>query len=137
MALRQWALILGAEILTVPIVIFLFRSLDRKVAAVIAGSLFLAIGFYLLRALLSQGSVFFHLSFWAALTHLAFSLTLVGHRLFFWEKGMHEILIYGKVPGPVFHYYSEKVYAALIVATLVDLIWDGVSKGKKKPKPTA
>lgn len=122
MSVKNWLAILALEILTIPFVIALFKMLPKKTAAVIAGVLFIGLGFGLLFFLVRKGQPLKTLTFWAGLVHLfAMSLPIFTVRLLHFEKDFTQIQVFG-VPGPVYHYYSELFYTVLLAATIVDLL---------------
>ena len=120
----EWFKLLFFQILSVPTVIFIFRSLNeqRNWAAVIAGSLFLVIGFYSLFKVWRGGPKWRCLTFWAALLHLGLStIPMLVIRLSEFQTDFTQVMIFG-YPGPVFHYYAEKIYLGLMVSTFFDFL---------------
>lgn len=117
---NQYALFMILEILTVPIVISVFKLVEpKKVAAVLAGSLFVSLGFFIYsKSFRARKSLSLYFSF----AHLFFlSLPMLIKRVFYWNSDFNEILFYG-VPGPSFHKFSEAFFIVLFTASAIDLI---------------
>ena len=71
------------ELVLVPVVITLFVTLSdqKKIAALIAGSLFVALGVFIISFLYSDKKRFKRITFWAALVHLfVISLPMLAMR---------------------------------------------------------
>jgi len=106
------------EIITVPTVIALFKTVEpKKTAAVIAGSLFVALGFFIYsKSYRARKS----LTLYASFAHLFFfSLPMLTKRIFYWNSDFEDILFYG-MSGPHFHKVSEILFVVLLTASLVD-----------------
>ena len=121
---KRWIWLLCIELVTVPLVIFLFKFFadQKRVAALIAGILFLAVGFYVL-VQVWRSQKWRSCSFWMALVHLGGTAgPLFIYRLIYFQQDFTQVLIFG-IPGPIFHFYSEKVYVFLLLASFTDLIF--------------
>jgi hypothetical protein len=135
MTKMSWLKVLLLEILSVPVAIALFRFIpSKRVAAVFAGIIFISIGVLVLRFAWQQDRPFLKLSLWASLIHLfATSLPLFIYRVLFFSQDFTQVSIF-TVPGPIFHYYSEKVYLGLILSTLIDGILHWVKMRQLRAK---
>lgn len=115
---RSYILFLILEILTVPLVITIFKAVEpRKTAAVLAGSLFVSLGsFLLVKSFRAKQS----LTLYAALAHLLlFSIPMLSKRIYYWSSDFSEITFYG-IGGTDFHKISEYAFTVLFLATLID-----------------
>lgn len=119
---KKYISYLTLEILTTVFVILLFRFIEnRNIAAVIAGSTFIAIGAYIVWDLCKTRLHFKSFSFYAATIHLFLTaIPLLASRLMNWSVPHSELLILG-MPAPSFHKLAEKVFTVLILCTLIDL----------------
>jgi hypothetical protein len=115
---------LVAEIVVIVVVIGLFQIIpNRLIAGVIAGSIFIGLGFYVVYPGIRDSVFRRTLSFWAAWAHLllsAFPLFLT--RLFHAGSSFEDVRVMG-LPGPVFHKVSTTIYMIMLIATLADVVW--------------
>ena len=118
---KSWLIIFVLQVVTVPAVIALFKFIpEKRYAAVVAGVLFIALGAYILFQLWKSQLRWRSLTWWLCWIHVCFSsIPLVIVRLYYFEKDFTQIAVFS-VPGHVFHYYSQILYVAVLVATLVD-----------------
>jgi hypothetical protein len=140
MSWKRFLVYFFAEALVTVVVILLFRNIDeRRTAGLYAGTLFLGIGMVLFWDLVRHGQPWRAISFWVVLLHLGFSsIPMVAMRLLHWESGFHEIRIWN-IPGPLFHYTAEKIFAGMMLAALVDALirWVQAKRTSKVAKSTA
>ena len=110
---------LALEIATIPFVIIIFKNISpRNVAAIIAGSVFVALGMYILKKSWPYKK---SITVYVISLHLfGFALPMLFTRLLYWNKKFEEIAIFG-LKGPAFHRLSEALFSILIVGTLIDL----------------
>ena len=111
-----------AEIFVVIAVGFVFRLVEpRIVAAFIAGSLFVSLGFSIVILGLWNRSFLKRPTFIVGCMHLfAIALPLLVTRALTTHLEFSEVRVLG-LPGPVFHQLSTWVYLALMIATIIDL----------------
>jgi hypothetical protein len=121
--MRRFAIFLALELATMAAVLVLFRSVEpKKLAAIWAGSLFVALGLGMVALGAFSASFRASWTFRLGCAHLfVTSLPLLIARLASYGEEFQQIKIW-EVPGPVFHGLSEALYLALIGATLVDLM---------------
>jgi len=117
---KNYIVFMFLEILTVPVVILLFKFLEpKKIAAAIAGTLFVSLGFYIYSTSFKAKK---SLTLYASFAHLFFlSMPMLIKRLVYWKSDFDEILFYG-IPGPQFHKLSETFFIILFSASLIDLV---------------
>ncbi len=120
---KKFLMFLVLEVLLTLAVIIIFKTIeDRSIAGVIAGSLFLSFGFFIIYSLTQTKFYMRAFSFYGALVHLGMgAIPLLATRLMNWGIPHEELLILG-VPAPIFHKIAEKIFVILILCTLVDLI---------------
>lgn len=120
--LKDLLLILSLQILTVPLVILSFKIFEpKKLAAVIAASIFVLVGFTMIRVTRKWEEYRTHLCYWCIRIHVfIFSVPMLIGRLIFWEKDFEDI-VYFAVSGPTFHKISERFYLIMMICTLIDL----------------
>ena len=110
------------QVATVAIVVGTFQALERQMAGVIAGGLFLALTATFAWRHLVVGNATRRLSFWAVLVTLAGGvLPLLGLRLTSWGTKWESLQLLS-VPAPTLHHEAEGLFTLLMVATLIDLI---------------
>jgi hypothetical protein len=115
---KDYLIFMALEIVTIPVVILLFKTVEpKKVAAVIAGSVFVALGFFIYnKSFKARRSVTLYMSF----LHLFFfSMPMLVNRLIFWDSGFDQITFFG-FSGPQFHKISEAFFVLLFAASLID-----------------
>ncbi len=121
--IRDLLIILGVEILTVPVIVAYFNFIEpKKLAAVIAASTFVLTGFVILKICRSWEDGYASFVYWAIHIHVfVFSIPMLVGRVAFWEKEFSDIkFLY--FTGPEFHKISEKAYLVLVIGTIVDLV---------------
>jgi len=107
-------------IVLVPI-IFNFVT-NRLQAGIIAGSIFIALGFYVIWPGIKNAVGRRAISFWAGCLHLAISaFPLFVTRLLQADLKFEDVRIIG-MSGPDFHRFSTVIYSLMLVATLIDLV---------------
>ncbi len=134
MKVSSWAVILGLELVTVLLVISLFMQLDHQIAGLIAGFFFgllgLLIGFQLLRTRTLKS-----FTFWWLFVYLFYSvIPMMLNRVRMWGVDFAEVRVWG-MDGPEFHKVSERIYAILIVATVLDMLIAWFNGRRKLPSP--
>ena len=119
------------EILTVPTVIFIFKFVSpRNVAALLAGSVFVTLGAYILKISWPYRK---SIILYAIGLHLfGFALPMLLMRLINWSSDFEKIKIFG-LAGPQFHRVSEIFFTVLIFCTLIDLVRVTLSNEKRSP----
>jgi len=117
---QNYVLFLILEILTVPIVITVFKTVEpRKTAAVFAGSLFLSLGVFII---FKSRYAFKSITLYAALIHLCFfSAPMLLKRVLFWNEGFDRIQFYG-MTGTEFHKIAEYAFVLLFMASAIDCL---------------
>lgn len=121
--IRSWITILIVEIITVPIVVLIFRNIEsRSLAGIIAGSVFiLSAGWIFYKILRSAVWYRWITPYVLAIHFFGVSLPLFLTRAFNFEITADQLNVWG-FPLPQVHALSEKVYLALIIVTARDLI---------------
>ncbi len=119
---RYFALLLFLELIVIGLVTAVFKLVaDRLTAGAIAGTVFVLLGFYIVRGGWKDRTKR-TASFWMGCVHLfASSLPLMITRLLNRTGGFEDVNVMG-LPGPVFHRVSTTIYLALIIATIWDLV---------------
>ncbi|MGE3975154.1 MAG: hypothetical protein AB7F59_11575 [Bdellovibrionales bacterium] len=121
MKLRNWFVILGAEVVVIFMVIALFKSFDRQIAGLLAGSLFSFLGIFIGLKLVKTRVFLKTATFWWLFVYMFYSvIPMLLTRLKNWDSDFEQIQIWGMM-GPEFHQISERIYLILIFATLFDL----------------
>jgi hypothetical protein len=116
-----WFFVLEIAVTVLAIVSFKFIPV-RVYAGLLAGLGFLSQGTYIFWRIRLWKKGWMYLTFWAATVHLGFStIPMLITYLVNWNEGFHQMNIWG-MPGPVFHYLSEKIFVALMVATIIDYL---------------
>lgn len=108
-------------------------GLDPRVAGLIAGSSFVAVGVYGMFASWSErrNRPLALASFGLALVHLfGVALPMLGFRLQNWDQPFSKVEVWG-LRGPEFHQISTRLYGVWIVLVLVAWLVEG--KRKKDP----
>jgi hypothetical protein len=115
--------ILMAEILVIFIVTALFKFIgDKTLAALAASVVFISLGVFANVLALRWPRFLLSATFWLVQVHLFFSsIPLLVTRWIHLEEGFDQLTIFG-IPGPQFHKVATMIYAALIVATTIDII---------------
>lgn len=125
-------------LITIPIVILLFKFIEeRKIAATLAGFLFLTVGLTLVslewRRLRGAQSILF----WSAWFFLFASVfPILGLRLANWDRPFDETALFG-ITGPSFHHYSNAIYIMMVVAWGIEALRDFRSRQSLKLKAQA
>jgi hypothetical protein len=120
--IKDILLLLSLQIVAVPLVILSFKIFEpKKLAAIIAASIFILVGFTMIRLTRKWEEYRTHLCYWCIRIHVfIFSVPMLIGRLIFWDREFEDI-VYFAVPGPVFHKMSERFYVVMFVCTLIDL----------------
>jgi hypothetical protein len=112
------------ELLTLPIVIFIFKwAPSPKIGGILAGSFFVLNSTILLALSKLYQEHFKTLSytFYAVMLFLTVSvLPILIIRLWNWEMDFHSITLFAGVKAQVLHKISEKVFLMVIIATAID-----------------
>jgi hypothetical protein len=114
--------LLCAEILTIALVICLFKMIDdRFKAGMIAGGFFVALGAWILLKGLRDQNFRRSATFWAGCAHLFLSaLPLLITRTMYSQESFSNVTIMG-MTGPVFHRFSTGIYFVMMLATGYDV----------------
>lgn len=125
----------GILFITIPIVIFLFKFIEeRKVAATLAGFLFLVVGLTLVSLEWRRQRGAQSTLFWTAWFFLFASVfPILGLRLANWDRPFDETVLFG-VTGPSFHRYSNAIYIMMVVAWGIEALRDFLSRQHLKVK---
>lgn len=119
---RYFAGLLVLELIVIAIVTTIFRLIaDRAVAGVIAGTVFVLLGLFIVRGGWRDRAKR-TASYWMGCVHLFGSaLPLMITRLLNWSTGFEHVNVLG-LPGPVFHRVSTTIYMIMLIATVWDLV---------------
>ncbi|MCB0413940.1 MAG: hypothetical protein KDD50_06380 [Bdellovibrionales bacterium] len=99
----------------------IFSTLPLKIAALIAASLFLSLGLFMLYSSLKLTNTLKSLLFWSALIHtFVFTLPMLSMRLLHWDRAFNEIEWLG-VKATTLHNYSTPFYKFMMLFTLIDI----------------
>ncbi len=110
------------ELFVIGLVPLIFHFVENRLyAGVIAGTVFIALGFYVISPGLRSVAGRRALSFWAGLLHLGVSaFPLFISRLMQADTKFEDVRIMG-MTGPNFHRFSTAVYTMMLVATIIDV----------------
>lgn len=116
--------VFGFEIAAMILAFVIFKAVpDRTLAAMIAGSGFVALGATIFGLGLKSREFRKTFTFWLGSIHLfAISLPVMGSRIASVDVDFSSLLILGMFPGPVFHRLSEMFYVVLVLGTVVDRV---------------
>lgn len=119
---RYFGFLLVVEILVIGIVTAIFMSVpDRMTAGAIAGTVFVLLGFYIVRGGWKEREKR-TASYYAGCLHLFVgSLPLMITRFLNSAAGFEQVNVLG-LPGPIFHRVSTTIYTILLVATVWDFL---------------
>lgn len=130
--LNRYFLYLALSFLTVPIVIFIFKSIHPKnLAAIFAGGTFLSLSLFVILSEFKNNKkkIIFSLSFWGAFAFmLVFSLPMLFTRIMNYDMAFENLEILS-MPAPIFHKASNTGF--LIMMFLFFLNWILEFKNKK------
>jgi hypothetical protein len=120
---RFYAWLLAVEFLVVAAAPVIFTTIEsRLLAGMLAGSIFVALGVFIVMIGLQNRAFRKGPTFWAGCLHLFGSaLPLLITRLINYSSGFEDVRVLG-LPGPVFHKVSTGVFAILMLATVIDLV---------------
>ena len=128
---NRFSIYLMLQAFVIAMVMIIFRVIvDKKVAATVAGTLFvllplaMLISEYAIAKLKHKIWYLGVLQFW-----LLFALPILGLRIFNWESEFQDLSFAG-VPGPTLHQWSSKSYMVMMVITVATRIW--VTRTAKK-----
>lgn len=114
--------LLIAEIVTIGLVVSLFRMIDDRFrAGIFAGALFVALGIRIVFRGLRDRSFRRSATFWGGCAHLFLSaLPLLITRTMYSQESFTNVTIFG-MSGPVFHQFSTGIYFAMMLGTAFDI----------------
>lgn len=130
---RRWGRLLGMsriyikflvlELVVIAAVITIFKLIETRVyAGATAGTVFVALGLFILITGLRNRDFRRSFTFYAGGLHLFVSaLPLMITRLINFQRPFDDVHVLG-LPGPVFHRVSTSIYMILLIATVLDLI---------------
>lgn len=120
---KKFLTFLFLEVATTLLVILIFRyTPSRNVAGVMAGSLFISVGAYIVFNLKAKSARFKTFTFPAALVHLfVTAIPLLTVRLMNWGTPHAELSVWG-LPAPTFHMLAEKIFLILMLCTVFDFL---------------
>ena len=123
MCMKKFGYRLIAELFVVVLVPLIFHYIENRLyAGMVAGTVFIVLGLYVIAPGLRAARDRACFSFWAGLLHLGISaLPLFITRMINASSKFEEVQVLG-LPGPVFHQFSTAVYTVLLVATALDLV---------------
>jgi len=125
---------LQAVVIAAVLVIFKFIP-DRKVAATVAGALFVLLPLTLMIFEFSYARLMHKIWYLGTLQFwLIFALPILGLRVFNWDKEFHELSFMG-ISGPSLHQWSSKSYMLMMVITVGTRIWVTVNSKKTSKEP--
>lgn len=118
---RQALALLVAQLISVPVVIGLFRYMpSREWASWTASGLFMALGVAAIVVSFSWPRFWQRGTFWMGQVHLfMFSIPLAVSRWAQQGVPFEEVLVYGQ-PGPVVHRWASYMFLVWVAATGVD-----------------
>ncbi len=120
--IKKLFLFLIIDVVIIAVVISLFLNIDRKVAGLIGGSLFLLQGLYILTSVYKWPYRQRYFTFYGSIAHIFLAtLPLIFLRLSFWSTPF-DLIEFGFITGPGFHNFSEKLYVVLIGCHVLDII---------------
>lgn len=122
--------IFGFEIVSMIVAFSSFKFIeDRSLAAMVAGSCFLALGVTIVAIGLKDSVFRKTFTFWLGLIHLfVISVPMMVTRILTFGADFHTVKIFGLIPGPIFHRYSEMFYIVLVIGTVVDRVRNRVEE---------
>ncbi len=121
---RDLRIFLFTEVLTVPVVILIFKFIEPKShAGIVAGLFFVLIGALLVLRNFSWVNYKKSPVFWLSCVHLfLIALPMLVFRFMNLDIPFEEVRILG-LEGPVLHKISENVFMCLIVSTFGELTY--------------
>jgi hypothetical protein len=116
----HWLWLLGAQLFSAFVAAIVFRlGLDSRVAGLIAGTTFVAVGLLGIRTSWSaraQG-LFANIVLLMSLVHvLGIALPMIGFRLLNWSQPFSKVAVWG-LSGPQFHEISTRVFGFWVIFT--------------------
>ena len=133
--MRPYFYRLLAELFVIVLVPVIFHFVTNRLhAGIIAGSIFIALGFYVIWPGIQNAVGRRALSFWAGCLHLSISaFPLFLTRLMQADSKFEDVRILG-MSGPDFHRFSTVIYSLMLVATVVDVALAYRRRAKLKTK---
>jgi hypothetical protein len=105
---------------------------DRKLAALVAGSLFLITPTYVAVREARLGKPWLRPSFWGALIFLLVSaLPIFCLRIFNWQESFENLSLFG-FSGPQLHQMSNSIFLLMLMTFFADSLLDEVKKRRKR-----
>ncbi len=113
--------ILIIQIITIPFIIILFKTIDsNKHAGLIAGLCFFTTGLYFLSELKRSTKMFRTFSFYGISFHLLVAvIPMLIIRIMHWSLNFKDINIL-TLPASEFHKISESIYMIMLLCTILD-----------------
>ncbi len=120
---RFYAGLLLVEFIAAGLAPVIFINIEnRLLAGMIAGTIFVALGVFILVIGFQSRPFRKTPTFWAGCLHLFGSaLPLLVTRILNFSKGFEDMFVLG-LPGPVFHRVSTIIFFILMLATAFDLV---------------
>lgn len=110
------------ELITIVMVTLTFIFFgDRLIAGRIAGTFFLALGFFVCSKGFTSQEFRKAYSFKVGCVHLLLSLIMIIARILHPEGSFASVNILGFIPGALYHQISTVIYVILIAATSLDI----------------
>ena len=121
--MKKYGMRLVAELIVVALVPLIFRFIENRLyAGMVAGTVFILVGLYVIWPGVRQPDERKCFSFWAGLLHLVVSgLPLLVTRVLNASSKFEDVMVLG-LPGPVFHRFSTAIFSVLLIATSLDLL---------------
>lgn len=115
-----WLWLLGSQVFSAVVAALVFRlGLDPRIAGLLAGTTFVAVGFVGVRTswLARAQGPFPTIVLLISLVHvLGIALPMLGFRLLHWSQPFSKVAVWG-LSGPQFHEISTRVFGVWVVFT--------------------
>jgi len=131
MGQNRFSIYLMLQAVVIAAVMVIFKVIpDRKVAATVAGTLFVMLPLSLMIYEYATAKLT-HKIWWVGVLQfwLVFALPILGLRIFNWEAEFQDLSFMG-IPGPTLHQWSSKSYMVMMVVTVGTRMWITI-KSKK------
>lgn len=117
-----WLWLLGAQFLSAFVAAIVFRlGLDPRIAGLIAGTSFVAVGLMGIRTswVARNEGILVNIVLLTSLVHvLGIALPMLGFRILNWSQPFSKIAVWG-LSGPQFHEISTRVFSFWVIVTAV------------------
>lgn len=117
----RYLIYLSIKLLIILSVILIFKFIEeKKTASVVAGALFVLMPIVLMWWQYQSNK--FQPRYWwlgVGVFFVLFALPILMSRLIFWELSFEEILIFGFIPGRLWHQLANNAYLLMIAVTSI------------------